>query len=133
MCLVWFETAFTSSKSFNICFAILLTFHTSWPTIPIAHATPTYSSNAHVGSKVIEMCVRLTLQISKPSFMSSPVTMLLLDFCHLIQRCTSDYILMRAMEIVGGMQATEHSSPTFICTLALVSCSYPTLSQRKMV
>ena len=29
-------------------------------------------------------CVRLTLQISKPSFMSLPVTMLLLDFCHLI-------------------------------------------------
>ena len=75
-------------------------------------------------------CVRLTLQISKPSFMSLPVTMLLLDFCHLIQHCTSDYIHRRNMEVVGGMQATEEISPTFICTLALVSCSYPTLSQR---
>ena len=30
-------------------------------------------------------------------------------FCHHIQHCTSDYILMRAMETVGSMQPTEPS------------------------
>ena len=58
------------------------------------------------------MFVRLILGMRKPSFMSLTVTMLLviLDFCHQIQHCTSDYIHRRNMEIVGGMQATEQSS-----------------------
>ena len=93
---------------------------------PKSTGTPTYSSNAHnhVVSKVNKMCMRLTLQ-------HIPVTMQLLDFCHQIQHSTSDYIHRRNMEIVGGMQATEHN--IYMHSSSIVSCSYPTLSQREMV
>ena len=74
---------------------------------------------------------KATLQIHKPGFMSLPVTMLLLDFCHQIQHCTGDYFHMRNVEIVGGKKATEQSFPIFICTLGVVSYSY--FTQRKMV
>ena len=96
-------------------------FTNSWPTVPKAHGTPTHSSNAHM---LFQRSLRCALQ-------HIPVTMLLLDFCHQIQHCTSDYIHWRNMEIVGGMQATEQSSSMFISTPALVSCSY--LSQREMI
>ena len=45
---VRFIITLTSSNSFNVRFAILLTFHISWLTVPKAHATPTYSGNAYM-------------------------------------------------------------------------------------
>ena len=39
-----------------------------WPIVPKAHASPTNSKCTHVGSKVVEMCMRDTLRIRKPSY-----------------------------------------------------------------
>ena len=60
-----FKTSLTSWNSFNIYFAILLTLCCTLLTVPKVRDMP-INSNAQVSpvsSKVIEMCVRHTLQI----------------------------------------------------------------------
>ena len=81
-----FKTSLTSSNSFNVCFAILLTLLTlcyTWLTIQKAHGTPT-NSNARVSSKVIEMRARGHIpRIHTPSnlFGNVGVAMLSTNFC----------------------------------------------------
>ena len=66
-CSVRFETVVTSSNSFNIHFAIPSHFiHCMWLGVSKARAT-SINNNKCVGSKVIEMHMRHTLQIHKPS------------------------------------------------------------------
>ena len=90
-----FKTSLTSSNSFNVCFAILLTLLTLcciWLTIQKAHGTPT-NSNTRVSSKVIEMRARGHIpQIHTPSnlFGNVGVAMLSTNFC---QEPASSYSL----------------------------------------
>ena len=71
--------------SITVHFAILLTFHTSWPTIPKAHATPTYRSNAHL---LVQRSLRCAWGLHcKYVNLVLLHFMLLLVFCHQIQHC----------------------------------------------
>ena len=71
--------------SITVHFAILLTFHTSWPSIPKAHATPTYLSNAHL---LVQRSLRCAWGLHcKYVNLVLRHFMLLLAFCHQIQHC----------------------------------------------